>query len=147
MVGSSGTETGAWAGWEKRVARYIDGEWRSYLPGAGSGAGSLAWVIDEAALYSFNGTNWVVAGPQLGQYIDLAEISPPSSPGADVGRLYAKDVAGVTKLAFRDHAGTETVLGSGSGGSSAGHSLLHNSRLPYRDARHVIHQRRQFSEQ
>jgi len=43
-----------------------------------------------------------------------------------VGRLYAKDVAGVTKLAFRDHAGTETVLGSGSGGSSAGHSLLHN---------------------
>jgi hypothetical protein len=43
-----------------------------------------------------------------------------------VGRLYAKDVAGVTKLAFRDHAGTETVLGSGSGGSSSGHSLLHN---------------------
>jgi len=82
--------------------------------------------FDEAALYSFNGTNWVVAGPQLGQYIDLAEISPPSSPGADEGRLYAKDVAGVTKLAFRDHAGTETVLGSGSGGSSAGHSLLHN---------------------
>ena len=39
MVGSSDTETGAWAGWEKRVARYIDGEWRSYLPGAGSGAG------------------------------------------------------------------------------------------------------------
>jgi hypothetical protein len=62
----------------------------------------------------------------LVKYIDLAEISPPSSPGADVGRLYAKDVAGVTKLAFRDHAGTETVLGSGSGGSSAGHSLLHN---------------------
>jgi len=26
MVGSGGTETGAWAGWEKRVARYIDGE-------------------------------------------------------------------------------------------------------------------------
>ena len=39
MVGSSGTETGAWAGWEKRVARYIGGEWRSYLPGAGSGSG------------------------------------------------------------------------------------------------------------
>src|SRR5690242_9062934 len=70
MAGSGGTATGAWAGWENASP-----EWRSYLPGAGSGAGWLAWFIDEAALYSFNGTNWVVAGPQLGQYIDLAEIS------------------------------------------------------------------------
>ena len=112
--------TGAWIGWDKRIARFIDGEWRSYLPGAGSGAGWLAYVIDEAALYAFNGTDWVLAGLQLGPYVDLAEISPPSSPGADVARLYAKDVGGVTKLAFRDHAGVETVLGAGGGGVSDG---------------------------
>ncbi len=107
--------TGAWTGWDNRVARYIDGEWRSYLPGAGSGAGWLAYVIDEAALYSFNGTSWIKSGLQLESYLDLSEISPPSNPGADVGRLYVKDVGGTTKLAFKDHAGTETVVGSGGG--------------------------------
>jgi hypothetical protein len=50
--------TGAWIGWDKRVARFIDGQWRSYLPGAGSGAGWLAYVQDEQSLYIFNGTNW-----------------------------------------------------------------------------------------
>ena len=29
------TGTGAWIGWDNRIVRYIDGEWRSYLPGAG----------------------------------------------------------------------------------------------------------------
>ena len=57
IVGASAT--GAWTGWDNRVARFIDGEWRSYLPGAGSGAGWRAYVIDEAALYIFNGTAWV----------------------------------------------------------------------------------------
>ncbi len=121
--------TGAWVGWDKRVVRYIDGEWRSYLPGAGSGAGWLAYLIDESALYAFDGTNWVTAGLQLGQYLDLAEISPPSSPGSDVARLYAKDVGGITKLAFKDHAGTETVLGSGGGGG--GRELLTGARTYY----------------
>jgi hypothetical protein len=103
--------TGAWTGWAGRVARFIDGEWRSYLPGVGSGAGWIAYVIDEAALYVFNGTTWGIAGLQLGQYIDFAEISPPSAPGADVARLYAKDWSGTTWLAFKDHAGTERVIG------------------------------------
>src|SRR5690606_11318956 len=50
--------TGAWEGWDNRVARYIDGTWRSYLPGQGDGAGWLAYVIDEAAIYVFDGTGW-----------------------------------------------------------------------------------------
>jgi Protein of unknown function (DUF2793) len=50
--------TGAWEGWDKRIARYIDGQWRSYLPGQGDGAGWLAYVIDEATLYVFTGTAW-----------------------------------------------------------------------------------------
>jgi hypothetical protein len=112
--------TGAWIGWDKRIARYIDGEWRSYLPGAGLGAGWLAYVIDEAALYAFDGMNWVHGGLQLGAYLDFAETSPPSSPGTDVARLYAKDVSGTTKLAFKDSTGTETVLGAGGGGVSDG---------------------------
>lgn len=59
VAGAGGTATGAWVGWEKRVARYIDGTWRSYLPGEGDGAGWLAWVIDEGALYVFDGDAWL----------------------------------------------------------------------------------------
>lgn len=62
VAGAGGTATGAWAGWEKRVARFIDGEWRSYLPGEGDGAGWLAWVLDEDAMYRFDGTDWELAG-------------------------------------------------------------------------------------
>lgn len=120
VAGGGGTATGSWVGWEKRISRYIDGTWRSYLPGEGAGAGWLAWAIDEARLYAFNGTNWVAAGLQLGSYLDFGEVSPPSSPGSDTARLYAKDVSGVTKLAFKDSVGAETVLGSGGGGGGNG---------------------------
>jgi hypothetical protein len=54
--------TGAWTGWDNRIVRFIDGEWRSYLPGAGSGEGWLAYVQDEAALYIFNGSAWAAYG-------------------------------------------------------------------------------------
>lgn len=54
--------TGEWIGWDKRIARYIDGTWRSYLPGTGGGAGWLAWVMDEDAMYRFDGTDWALAG-------------------------------------------------------------------------------------
>jgi hypothetical protein len=60
VAGSMGgaTGTGAWLGWDARVARYIDGAWRSYLPGQGDGAGWLAYVIDEQLLYRFDGMDW-----------------------------------------------------------------------------------------
>jgi hypothetical protein len=76
-----GTATGAWEGWETRVARYIDGTWRSYLPGQGAGAGWLAWVLDEDAMYRFDGEAWELAG-----------IEGPEGPaGADPGILFAWD--------------------------------------------------------
>jgi hypothetical protein len=59
IVAPSGT--GAWTGWDNRIVRYIDGEWRSYLPGAGSGEGWLTYVQDEELLYVFDGSAWVAA--------------------------------------------------------------------------------------
>ncbi len=50
--------SGGWIGWDKRIARFIDGTWRSYLPGEGDGAGWLAYVSDERAFYVFTGTAW-----------------------------------------------------------------------------------------
>src|SRR3990172_4556205 len=65
----AGSATGAWTGWETRVVRFIDGEWRSYLPGEGDGAGWLAWVIDEDMLYVFDGSDWGTSGLQFGDYL------------------------------------------------------------------------------
>jgi hypothetical protein len=56
IVGASAT--GAWISWDKRIVRFIDGTWRSYLPGQGDGTGWLAYVIDESTLYVFTGTDW-----------------------------------------------------------------------------------------
>ena len=74
VAGGGGTATGAWIGWEKRVVRFLDGTWRSYLPGAGSGAGWLAWVTDEDAMYRFDGAAWALAG-----------IAGPPGPAGSAG--------------------------------------------------------------
>jgi len=66
--------TGAWVGWDNRIARYIDGQWRSYLPGAGSGAGWIAYVQDEAKLYAFSGSIWSAFGSGTFQPLD-AELT------------------------------------------------------------------------
>lgn len=43
-------------------------------------------------------------------YIDITEQSAPSSPSANVGRIYVKDNSTVTDLYFKDNAGLETRL-------------------------------------
>ncbi len=51
----AGSATGAWTGWETRIARFIDGAWRSYIPAEGW----RAYVEDEAVSYVFDGAAWV----------------------------------------------------------------------------------------
>ena len=45
---------GAWAGFAGQVARYADGGWTGAIPRAGW----LAYVVDEADLYVFDGAAW-----------------------------------------------------------------------------------------
>ncbi len=67
--------TGAWEGWDDRVARFIDGTWRPYLPGQGDGAGWTAWVEDEATFYVFDGAAWnAYAVPGAGDFTDLGDV-------------------------------------------------------------------------
>ena len=74
------TGTGAWTGWDGRIARFIDGEWRSYLPGAGGGEGWLVYVQDEANLYVLVGGTWTLfassAQPLDADLTDIAALSP-----------------------------------------------------------------------
>ena len=50
-------------------------------------------------------------------FVDLDEIATPANPAANIARIYAFDDGGTTKLAFRDSAGAETVVGAGGGSS------------------------------
>ncbi|TCT02500.1 uncharacterized protein DUF2793, partial [Tepidamorphus gemmatus] len=47
--------SGAWTGWDGRIARYQDGQWRSFLPGEGW----RAWVADEARDYVLSAGAWL----------------------------------------------------------------------------------------
>jgi hypothetical protein len=69
------TGTGDWAGWDNRIARFIDGEWRSYLPGAGDGEGWLVYVQDEDALYVFTGSAWQPFAFSGGKGADVASAA------------------------------------------------------------------------
>ena len=93
VAGAGGTATGAWAGWERRVARFIDGEWRSYLPGQGAGAGWLAWVLDEDAMYRFDGEDWALAG--------IEGPEGPAGPAGEDGQSFQPDAV-VALIAGRD---------------------------------------------
>jgi hypothetical protein len=92
VAGSGGTATGAWASWEKRLARFQDGQWISFLPGVGSGIGWTCWVQDENTLYTFDGTNWVNAlrgktGGGISIQYTFSTTTTDSDPGAGVLRL------------------------------------------------------------
>lgn len=43
-------------------------------------------------------------------YVDLTEIAAPADPSANIARLYAKDVFGTSRLAYRDAVATEWEL-------------------------------------
>ncbi len=52
-------------------------------------------------------------------FSEFNEISLPANPSANVGRFYAKDVAGITTPEWLDSAGTETsMIGGGGGGQT-----------------------------
>lgn len=43
-------------------------------------------------------------------YTDFTEIVTPSSPSANIGRIYSKDLSGTTIFAYLDNAGVERLL-------------------------------------
>lgn len=68
--------------------------------GTGKGAQASGIAIDDDENFSGLG------------YLELEERAAPANPAAQKARLYAKLEGGVTRLAYRNSAGTEVVLGS-----------------------------------
>jgi Protein of unknown function (DUF2793) len=62
--------TGAWTGWAGRVVRYQDGAWRSFVPRPGW----LAFVADEADLYTYTGVGWTSFRSTLTALQNLARL-------------------------------------------------------------------------
>lgn len=83
------------------------GSWIGDLQNAGVDATSKTWTWNSD--YNLK----LKSG-----YVDLNEMSAPASPAANFGRLYVKDVGGITSLFFKTYAGTDTnLLTAGSGGT------------------------------
>lgn len=66
------------------------------------------------------GDGGVLTDDEHDGFIELVEIASPTAPAANKMRLYAKDVAGITKLYAKDSAGTDTDLGATGGGGGGG---------------------------
>ncbi|MEJ8573112.1 DUF2793 domain-containing protein [Microbaculum marinum] len=106
--------SGAWTGWDGRIARYEDGGWRSFLPGAGGGEGWLAYVGDEAAFYVLDGAgDWVPLAAALG-------LGSLAGQDADDVAISGGSINGIADLAVADGgtgasdaAGARTNLGLG----------------------------------
>lgn len=62
--------TGAWSGWAGRVVRYQDGAWRSFVPRPGW----LAFVADEADLYTYAGGAWASFRTTLTAFQNLTRL-------------------------------------------------------------------------
>lgn len=54
----------------------------------------------------------VIEADVIADYIDINEAAVPSAPSANTARFYAFDDGGITKLAYKDSAGTIHVLGT-----------------------------------
>ncbi|WP_284317349.1 DUF2793 domain-containing protein, partial [Methylobacterium gnaphalii] len=70
--------TGAWAGLSGQVVRFEDGVWI----GAGPRPGWLAYLVDEADLYVFDGTTWNSLKTSLATIQSLARLGIGTSPDA-----------------------------------------------------------------
>ena len=90
--------SGAWAGHAGEIAAFTAGAWSFHEPGPGF----LAFVVDEAALLLFDGTDWIPATPNA---LSLTRLGLGTT--ADAANPFA---AKLNKALW-------TALGSGEGGS------------------------------
>lgn len=118
-----GTATGAWTGWDARVARFIDGTWRSYLPGQGGGAGWLAYVLDEQLLYRFDGTDWA---PAFDTAAAIAAAAAKTTPHDDdlLGLADSQASNAFRKLSWSNLKAALSAIFAVLAGKSGGQTLI-----------------------
>jgi hypothetical protein len=78
--------SGAWSGHDGEVAAFQDGAWAFYAPAEGW----LAWIADETALVSWDGSVWIAAG---GASTNPAPLVGVNTTADTTNRLAAKSDA------------------------------------------------------
>lgn len=53
-----------------------------------------------------------LSGAIVDSFTDFEEVAAPASPGANIARVYSKDVSGITKLFYKRSDGTEHEIGA-----------------------------------
>ena len=80
--------TGAWSGLSGQIVRFQDGVWVGTVPGPGW----LAYLVDEADLYTFSGTAWISFRASLSALQNLARLGIGTTADA-TNRLAVKSEA------------------------------------------------------
>lgn len=93
--------SGAWAGWAGRIARFQDGTWLPLSPRIGW----LAFVADEADLYTFTGSAWMPFRSTLTILQNLSRLGIGTAADAD------------NPFAAKLNKALWTALATGEGGS------------------------------
>ncbi len=76
-------------------------------------------LVDTILEYTTNNGILAEGIKLLDSFVEFSEIAAPANPAANKARLYTKDVAGITKLFFKDSAGTDTdILASATGATT-----------------------------
>jgi hypothetical protein len=77
-------------------------------------AGDIISGTPVAVIYKSGLDVWIMVSAAAAlfanMHADFNENGSPGNPSANVARLYAKDVSGLTRLAYRDSAGVEIQL-------------------------------------
>lgn len=121
---ANNTDRISWVGYQKSSSEGRPFDFNNFgqAPTRANPIASFSSDVDEGDLVHFSnydGSIWTPRGKvdAMGrasfQALDLPEQADPGLPGPDTGRLYARDVDGLTRLAFRTAAGVETLLGAG----------------------------------
>jgi hypothetical protein len=64
----------------------------------------------EVASVNSRGTLTVSSNVVSGGYVDAPELGTVANPAANMMRIYAKDIGGITYMAYRDNVGNERLI-------------------------------------
>jgi hypothetical protein len=124
-AGTNMTVTITALGWRARARN------RSHVSYGGTTAATNPNVVDGASTVAYGTFPFQTKETStIGGYQDFEEIAAPANPAANTARFYAKDNgSGVTKLYYRDSAGTETEVGGAGGGATLGANTFTGQQL------------------
>lgn len=95
------------------------------MVGTGSNAAAeLRLLLASTELIRFSATLLThFIAHEFRSYTDFVEMTAPATPAANTARLYAKDISGLTRLCYKDPAGTEFTISNPTKPSQAYHEL------------------------